>query len=417
MRGLLKNRVHIFALIIFLVALALRLIYALPQPETHWDEDEVVYLTIAKNFISGDGLILTPYRKSAFPPLYPLFLAGLLRIGFPIFPAARVVQSILGAISCLLLMGITRMAFPTENKVGTVDAGMIAAGLMAIYPVLVCYCARLMTETIFLFLILVSIFSILRSPQSSHRFGCLGFGGVMMGLGVLCRPTLLPFSVLVIVWLVISPIDNKQIIKSVLYFFVPLILVILPWTVRNYRVLSEVVPVTSSGGANLYLANNTRSTGGLIGYRELMKTGIFHLGEDEDEIEYNRYYRDKALSFIENNPDQFIRLAFKRLLWFYHLDYHYKGNLVLVLFFHLLLVLAVIGVWLSRHHWRKTILLGMVILNFTVVHMIFLPAGRYRLPVVPFLLAFAAIPLFEVVRHCSLSASSRNEERRGVNYR
>ena len=206
---------------------------------------------------------------------------------------------------------------------------------------------------------------------------------------------------------VISPIDNKQIIKSVLYFFVPLILVILPWTVRNYRVLSEVVPVTSSGGANLYLANNTRSTGGLIGYRELMKTGIFHLGEDEDEIEYNRYYRDKALSFIENNPDQFIRLAFKRLLWFYHLDYHYKGNLVLVLFFHLLLVLAVIGVWLSRHHWRKTILLGMVILNFTVVHMIFLPAGRYRLPIVPFLLAFAAIPVFRVVRHCSFNRESR----------
>jgi len=393
--SLLKDRVHIFTLIIFVVALALRLGYALTQPETYWDEDEVVYLTIARNLVEGDGLILTPYRKAAFPPLYPLFLAGLFQIGVSIFSAARVVQSIFGAVSCLLLMGITKMAFSTGNKDGTIDAGIIVAGLMAIYPVLVFYCARLMTETIFIFLILMSIFSLLKSLRSSHRFGWLGLGGVMMGLGVLCRPTLLPFSIFVIVWLVISPIDNKQIIKSVLFFFVPLILVILPWTARNYQVLGGVIPVTSSGGANLYLANNASSTGGTTGYRELMKAGVFHLGENEDEIEYNRYYRDKAFSFIKDNPGQFIRLAFKRLLWFYHLDYHYQGNPVLVILFHLLLVLTVIGAWLTRNHWRKTILLGLIILNFTMVHMIFFPDGRYRLPMIPFILAFASIPIFQ----------------------
>lgn len=388
-------------MIIFLIALALRIGYALPQSETHWDEDEVVYLTIARNFVEGDGLILTEYRKAAFPPLYPLFLAGLLRTGLSAYPAARVIQSVLGAVSCLLLMGITRMAFSTENKTVIIDAGMIAAGLMAIYPVLVLYCARLMTETIFIFFILASIFSLLRSPLSSHRFGWLGFSGVMMGLGVLCRPTLLPFLILAIVWLFIAPIDNKHIKKSVLSLSLPLILVILPWTVRNYRVLGEVVSVTSSGGSNLYLANNSSSTGGTIGYRELIKSGIFHLGEYEDEIEYNRYYREKAFSFIKNNPGQFIGLVFKRLVWFYHLDYHYRGNIILVMLFHLLLVLAMIGSWLSRCHWRTTILLGMVILNFTVVHMIFLPEGRYRLPMIPFLLAFAAIPIFRSVKRCS----------------
>jgi len=394
-------------LIIFLVALALRLGYALPQPETNWDEDENVYLTIARNLVEGDGLILTPYRKAAFPPLYPLFLAGLLRTGVPIFPAARVIQSILGAVSCLLLMGIGRMAFQEGDENNGIYVGLVSAGLMAVYPVLVFYSARLMTETIFIFLILMSIFSLLKSLWSSHRFGWLGFGGAMMGLGVLCRPTLLPFSGLVIIWLVISPLDNKRIIKSILFLCVPLILVILPWTVRNYRVLGEIVPVTSSGGANLYLANNISSTGGTTGYRELMKAGVFHLGEDEDEIEYNLYYRDKAFAFIKKNPGQFIRLSFKRLLWFYHLDYHYRGNLFLVILFHLLLVLAIIGAWLSRYHWRKTILLGMVILNFTVVHMIFLPEGRYRLPVVPFLIAFAAIPIFQSVKQFSFNRESR----------
>ena len=61
--------------------------------------------------------------------------------------------------------------------------------------------------------------------------------------------------------------------------------------------------------------------------------------------------------------------------------------------------MAITGAWISRYHWRKTILLGMVILNFTVVHMVFLPEGRYRLPVVPFILAFAAITIYQAVNY------------------
>jgi 4-amino-4-deoxy-L-arabinose transferase-like glycosyltransferase len=387
-----KDRVHIFTLIIFVVALALRLCYALPQPDTHWDEDERVYLTIARNYVAGDGLILTEYRKAAFPPLYPLFLAGLLKTGFPIFPVVRVVQSIIGAISCLLLMGITRLAVPGKTKSGAIDAGMIAALLMAIYPILVFYCARLMTENLVIFLILCSLYALLKSLQSLHRFIWLFMGGVTMGLGILCRPTLLPFIVFVILWLAIAGSENNRFLKSVLFFLIPIILVILPWEIRNYRVLGKIIPITSSGGSNLYIANNPISDGGSVGYRKLMKSGVFHLGEEEGEIEYNRLYREKALALIKDNPGRFIYLAFKRLLWFYHLDYHYQGNPVLVIIFHILLLLALIGAWLSRLHWRKTILLGMVILNFTIVHMIFLPAGRYRLPIVPFLLVFSAIP-------------------------
>lgn len=392
MRGYFKNRGHIFTLIIFLVALALRLGYALPQPEIHWDEDETVYLNIARNYVSGNGLILTEYRKAVFPPLYPLFLAGLLKTGFPIFPAVRVVQSIIGAISCLLLMGITRLAFSNENKAGVIDAGLISALLMALYPVLVFYCARLMTENLFIFLSLSAIYGLLKSLQSSHRFIWLFYSGAIVGLGILTRPTFLPFIAIAIVWFAIAISENKKFLKSIIFFLIPIILIILPWEIRNYCILDKIIPITSAGGANLYIANNPVSTGGSVGYRELMKAGVFHLGEDEDEIEYNSYYRAKAVTFIKNNPGRFIRLSFKRLLWFYHLDYHYDGGPVLVMIFHLLLVLAVIGAWLSRSHWRKTILLGMVVINFTIVHMIFLPEGRYRLPIVPFLLAFAAIP-------------------------
>jgi len=128
-------------------------------------------LILAKRGLSLD------YRKAAFPPLYPLFLAGLIKTGFPIFPAVRVVQSILGVVSCLLLIGITRLAFSNGNKAGAIDAGLIAALLMALYPVPVFYCARLMTENLFIFLILSAIYAILKSRESSYWFRWLFFWG------------------------------------------------------------------------------------------------------------------------------------------------------------------------------------------------------------------------------------------------
>jgi 4-amino-4-deoxy-L-arabinose transferase-like glycosyltransferase len=399
MNGSLRKRVYIFAMIIFFVALALRLGYSLPQPETHWDEDEIVYLTIARNFVAGDGLILTPYRKAAFPPLYPIFLAGLIQTGFSIFPAVRVIQSILGAVSCLLLVSIVRMIFREDDENNGIGSGLVSAGLMAFYPILIFYSARLMTETLVVFLILASVFSLLKGLHSPHWFRWLSFGGAILGLGILCRPKLLPLSVLGVLWLFMVRSEKRRFIKSLLSLVVPLILVIMPWEVRNYQVFGKVVPITSAGGANLYMANNTISTGGTIRYRELMEEEDFHLGEKEDELAYNRYYRDKAFSFIKKNPVHFIRLAFNRLLWFYHLDYHYQGSKILVILFHLMLVLAIIGAWLSRRHWRKTILWGMVILNYTVIHMVFLPDGRYRLPMIPFILAFSSIPIFQSLNY------------------
>lgn len=86
----LKSRSSRLWLGIFIAAFILRLGYGLSQPAEFWDEDEGVYLTMAENFRAGEGLVYTPYRKAVFPPLYPLFLAGFLWAGFPLFTAARV---------------------------------------------------------------------------------------------------------------------------------------------------------------------------------------------------------------------------------------------------------------------------------------------------------------------------------------
>jgi len=376
---------------IFIAAFLLRISYASTQPEAYRDDDERVYETVARKLLVGEGLILTPHRKAAFPPLYPLFLAGLAESGLPLFPAARLAQSLLGAVSCLLAGGVARLAFAGAGEGRSRIAGLLAAGLLAVYPMAVIYPARLMTENLFIILILAAVFCLLRSLSLGRTWFWLALGGALLGLGVLCRPTLLPFPLLAAAWLRVAPGGRLRYPVRVLTLLVPCALVLLPWQIRNYRVLGEMVPVTSAAGVNLYIANNPAATGGSMGYRALIAAGVFHLGEEEDEIAYNRFYRDKALEFIREKPGRFLSLALKRLVWFYHLDYHYRGSRLAVVFFHLMLVLAIAGMWLSRRWWRTAVLPALVIVNFTAVHMVFLPEGRYRLPLVPFLLAFAAL--------------------------
>ncbi len=378
---------------IFLSAFLLRLGYGLLQPAEFWDEDEGVYQTMAENFRAGEGLIYTPYRKAAFPPLYPLFLAGFLWAGFPLFTTARVFQALLGAFSCLLIGGGSRRAFAGLGERVSRGAGFLAAALLAVYPIAVIYPARLMTENLLIFLLPAAVFSLLKSVSSPRALLWILLGGVLLGLGTLARPTLLPFVVMAVIWLCFVPAGRRGFFVRAGVLLAGFILVILPWQVRNYRVLGAVVPVTTAAGANLYIANNPAAIGGSMGYRYLMREGVFHLGEEEDELAYNRHYRDRAFQFIRDNPGRFFSLSLRRLIWFYHLDYHYRGPIVLVVIFHLMLLLAAIGAWTARRAWRMALLPALAILNFTLVHMVFLSEGRYRLPLIPFLLAFSALSL------------------------
>ena len=381
---------------IVLAAFLLRLVYGLSQPQNYWDEDEGIYVIMAENLLAGEGLIYTPYRKATFPPLYPLFLAGILGAGFPLFPDVRVLQALLGAFSCLLIGGVARSAFAGLGAKVSRGAGFFAACLLAVYPIAVFYSARLMTENLLLLLLPAAVLVLLKSISSPRPLPRIFLGGALVGLGVLCRPTLFPFLLLVLVWLAAAGYEKPGYLSRAGVFLAAFVLVILPWQVRNYRVLGAVVPITSSAGANLYIANNPAAIGGSMGYRYLMAAGVFHLGDDEDELSYNRHYRDLAFQFIRENPGRFAVLSIQRLIWFYHLGYHYRGPIVLVLGFHLVLLLALAGLWLARRCWRTALLPGMVILNFTLVHMVFLSEGRYRLPLIPFLLAFAALTLSHI---------------------
>lgn len=386
--------------IVFIPAIAIRLIYGLVTPEEYRDPDEVIYTTMADNLLAGRGLILNDYRKAAFPPLYPAFLAGLRLAGARSIRGVRLVQAILGAASCLWLLGIARLVFSLDKGKAPLAVPLTAALLMAVYPPYIYYCASLMTETLFVFVLLAGIYSLLRSLETDGSSFRLPAAGILLGLGILCRPTLLPFALLIPFWLRIARPGKGCFFRRMLSFLLPLILVLLPWGIRNYRLFQRIVPVTTQAGNILYLANNPLATGGTVSISYFLEGGVYHLGEEEDEITYSREYGDRALRFIAASPGRFLVLSLKRLAWFYHLDGHYPRVTFLLIFWGIL-GLAIAGIWLSREEWRWTSLLLLLIAVFTLIHMVFPPEGRYRLPIMPAVFAFSGVALVRLVSFLS----------------
>ena len=62
-----------------------------------------------------------------------------------------------------------------------------------------------------------------------------------------------------------------------------------------------------------------------------------------------------------------------------------------ILYFGGLWLLAILGAWRSRRHWRELSLLYCVQISQTVVYLAFHPSTRYRSPTDPLLFVFSAL--------------------------
>ena len=175
------------------------------------------------NFASGD---LRPTAARA--PLYPTLIASLWWANDPPIFAIRLLQALLGAFTAVL---IYLTAYPVFGKTVGAAAGL----LVAITPILCMLTAQIMTETLFTFLLTLGIWLWGRSNYFP--------AGVILGFSALTRPILLPLIVLLIV--LASCWRTQR--RAFLLIASGTILVISPWTLRNFLVLHRFVPIATHG--------------------------------------------------------------------------------------------------------------------------------------------------------------------------
>ncbi|MBI2505753.1 MAG: glycosyltransferase family 39 protein [Candidatus Latescibacteria bacterium] len=368
-------------LLLFALALAVRLAYVLQEypvpPQDTPDYDE-----IALNLLKGEGFVARENwfgfeMRSWRAPFYPFFLAAVYGVCGHSHLAVKAVQAVVGAGTVALLYGLGLRIWP---------AAALGAGLFAaVYGPLVVSAGEVMSETWFTFWLVLAAY-LLNAPAGRLR-DWLG-GGVAIGLAALTRPVgLLLWPALALVALLG---ERREGLRRSLWVGLALGATILPWTVRNYLVHQTWVPISTHGGFIL-----ARSNAAQPDWRREQGWGIARetFVQIPSEVERDRHWQRQGLDFIRTHPGTYLRWSAERFLrfwYFFQPGYNF--------WFALLLPFLTVGLW---HYGRRegflllSVFFGISLAAFCLV---LYGSVRFRLPLEPFFILFAAAAAEDLVR-------------------
>ena len=189
-----------------------------------------VNLAEAGAFSNADA---PPYAPNArHVPLYPLFAAIIYSLFGQNFAVLAFAQTIISALSCLLLYEIGKIIFGKK-------AGLLAGVLMALHIGLIGYAPLYQTETLFIFILLVGVYYLAKYILKQRKNINLIFSGLLLGLAALCRSVGIYLPLVIVAILFFVKMDFLKKLKSSVIFLGCFLLVISTWTLRNYLAFKD----------------------------------------------------------------------------------------------------------------------------------------------------------------------------------
>lgn len=361
---------------LLLLALGLRVIWALASRRLWGYHDDGLY---------DDGVYLDMARRWALrnhPPGYPFFLSPFMLLGDAWgVSLARWAQMLLSSITAVLAY---RLSLSLRSSRA---AALIAGALVAADPMLIYFDMRMMSESLFVFLVVAFLLAWLYAWQSG-RPRAAALAGLLGGAAALTRGVMLPFGGVLAVVALWRRREQPRWALLVAVCGLCWAAAVAPWTARNWFVYHRFVAVSPQGGWNLYegLALESPAEMG----REAEARGLRGF-----EVQ-SAYFRAKTNAWIGAHPAEFARLCAGKFARFWRLAPEPPhGTLVrlaaalfaLALFAGALLglraVAAVPGAWFL-FAW---------VLHLNLLHAVFASNMRYRLPVEPVLAVLAGAGL------------------------
>jgi 4-amino-4-deoxy-L-arabinose transferase-like glycosyltransferase len=162
---------------IFTLALLVRLAWVVQLgPQLTWsDEDE--FVGIARRLVQGQGFVASSYRAN---PVLPVVLSGVFRVFGESYFAARILQSVFGALTCVLVARTGSLLLGTP--VGVLSGFMLAVYLPHVYLSGVFYVECLVT-----LLCALTIYVAVLAACSPGRVGLGVACGIAFGVTMLTR--------------------------------------------------------------------------------------------------------------------------------------------------------------------------------------------------------------------------------------
>lgn len=249
MRGS-KERYGIAVVVVLLAALGLRVGYMDLTQRYEIVHDARDYDAHARSIAIGDGFSerLTGKPTAFRPPGYPYLLGGAYRV-FGVernadgdrIRVARTLGAVLGT------LGVALIGMLAVQLVGH-KAGLVAMGLAAVYVPAILVSEAIMSEQLFVVLMLAALVTAIHQRRSAGRYAFALLAGVLAGLAVLTRANGLVLLVPLVLAVWAAPRRSWRSAGPPAVLVAVALATVAPWTIRNAVELHAFVPVTTQLG-------------------------------------------------------------------------------------------------------------------------------------------------------------------------
>jgi len=394
------------------IAVVFRIIYLVELYPTpffrHPVLDAQYYLDWGTKLAFGGFRVLPGFQGN---PLYPYFLAFLIRVVNAGPLLIRIVQHGLGVVTCLLIFRSGKLIFGRWT-------GILAALFYAIYIPAIFYEGWLLSASLTAFLMASLLCSLLSAQENPSPGNWIG-SGIAAGLLILARPTLLVPGIFL--WLIFG-FNNKEPgwLRRPLLFLAGILIIIIPAFIYFSQGPGDAGFISSHGGENFYIGNNARATGGSqipdfargspsLQHNDFVREAERRTGRKLTPGENSRFWFREGIGFITAHPFMSLKLlVFKVYLFFsgnsisdnYSLSF-YKDQLPILripFYWHALSSLSILGMIAGWRRRKKLALIYILPISYALSISLFFIASRYRLPAAPYLAIFAAFGIISIIR-------------------
>jgi Dolichyl-phosphate-mannose-protein mannosyltransferase len=318
------------------------------------------------------------------PPGWPVLLAAVYRV-VGVHPTAGL------ALNVILAGVAATLTVLLAGRLGLSQLGAAVAGLGAgLCPWSLALGATLYTETLYTLIVVLLALLVIAARGRRDQLAWWGGIGLTTGAGILVRPQLViwvPFG------LCFAFAGRRP--ATALIFAATVVLVLTPWTLRNYARLDSFVPFDTRGGVTLAAANNDLSEGG----QSTAGLPRFTAGT---EVENDQAFRSAAVRWIMADPLRFLGRMDDRLVRTFDpmtkLIHGTFGSVSLRWAVRAIwAILLAIALWGLKLHHRGPWLVPISLVAATLLLVVVFGGGfRFLTPVMPFLSIWVVAGLTDI---------------------
>lgn len=377
----------IAVLFVFSVIVKLLLLAIIPAPEL--DDSAQINLSAAHLLMDGKGFS-DPSFPVYNPPLYPIFIATCLSLFGDNQASVKIAQIFVDSLTMIMIYCMMKEIFDVETA-------LLSAGLFSLYPFSTYLTISLASEPFFTFLltgfVLSSVYAV-RSTKWWHY--CVT--GILLGLATLTRGATQFVPLMYPVMLILLRKRGVGTIVCYAVLCLSFVLVILPWTVRNYLVLDDFIPIATSGGI-VVLMGSSEEFLIIDGKPAMFQRHVPPVGgkPSQNDKFYTRVGLKIHMAHLQTDPLGFMTFMIKKFGRMWYATESGKNHSLIFLSQLPIYVFAVIGMILA---WLKNKTSAWIplclIAYFIALHWLSLPLFRYMIPIMPYVIGLAAFAIVTI---------------------